>query len=94
MLFILILVFFMLLGFFVQFRLKSKFKAYSKVAIASGLSGAEVAQKMLHDFGITSVTIQSVPGKLTDHYNPATKTVNLSEPVYHGRNAAAAAVAM
>ena len=83
----------MLLGFYVQMRLKSKFKAYGKIPIASGMSGAEVAQKMLHDFGITSVTIQSVPGKLTDHYNPADKTVNLSPEVYNGRSVAAAAVA-
>ncbi len=92
MLFIILIVF-MLIGFYVQMRLKSKFKAYSKVPIASGMSGAEVAQQMLNDFGISSVTIQSVPGKLTDHYNPADKTVNLSPEVYNGRSVAAAAVA-
>lgn len=90
---IVILIVFMLIGFYVQWRLKSKFKAYGKVPIASGMSGAEVAQQMLNDFGISSVAIQSVPGKLTDHYNPADKTVNLSPEVYNGRSVAAAAVA-
>ena len=90
---IVILIVFMLIGFYVQWRLKSKFKAYGKVPIASGMSGAEVAQQMLNDFGISSVAVQSVPGKLTDHYNPADKTVNLSPEVYNGRSVAAAAVA-
>ena len=90
---IIILIVFMLIGFYVQWRLKSKFKEYSKVPIASGMSGAEVAQQMLNDFGISSVSIQSVPGKLTDHYNPADKTVNLSPEVYNGRSVSAAAVA-
>ena len=90
---IVILLVFMGLGFYVQMRLKSKFKKYSQVAIASGLSGKEIAEKMLADFGITAVTVQSVPGKLTDHYNPADKTVNLSPEVYNGRSVSAAAVA-
>jgi len=90
---IIILLVFMGIGFFVQMRLKSKFKKYGKIALASGLSGREVALKMLADFGITSVTVQSVPGKLTDHYNPADKTVNLSPEVYNGRSVSAAAVA-
>ncbi len=90
---ILILLIFMGVGFFVQMRLRSKFKAYSKIPIAAGLSGKEVAEKMLADNGITSVVVQSVPGKLTDHYNPADKTVNLSPEVYNGRSVAAAAVA-
>ena len=82
---IIILLAFMAIGFFVQMRLRSKFKEYSKVPIAAGLSGKEVAEKMLADHGITSVTVQSVPGKLTDHYNPDDKTVNLSPEVYNGR---------
>lgn len=90
---ILILLIFMGAGFFVQMRLRSKFKAYSKIPITAGLSGREVAEKMLADHGITSVTIQSVPGKLTDHYNPTDKTVNLSPEVYNGRSISAAAVA-
>lgn len=90
---IVILLAFMGLGFFVQMRLKSKFKKYSEIATASGLSGKEIAEKMLADFGINSVTVQSVPGKLTDHYNPADKTVNLSPEVYSGRSVSAAAVA-
>jgi Zn-dependent membrane protease YugP len=90
---IFILLVFMGVGFFVQMRLRSKFKAYSKIPIAAGLSGREVAEKMLADYGITSVAVQSVPGKLTDHYNPADKTVNLSPDVYNGRSISAAAVA-
>ncbi len=77
----------------VSSRLKSKFKHYSKLQLQNGLSGAEIAQKMLNDSGITDVQVISTPGMLTDHYNPRNKTVNLSEGVYHQRNAAAAAVA-
>ncbi len=73
--------------------LKRKFEEYSQIPLASGLSGAEVAAYMLRDYGISDVKITQVPGQLTDHYNPANKTVNLSEGVYHGRNAAAVAVA-
>lgn len=81
------------ISFGVQWRFKSKFKKYSEMAISSGLSGAEVAQKMLQDHGIYDVEIISVDGPLTDHYNPENKTVNLSPDVYHGRSIAAAAVA-
>jgi Zn-dependent membrane protease YugP len=73
--------------------LKSKFKKYSKVRLQNGMSGAEIAQKMLDDHGIRDVQVISTPGMLTDHYNPLKKTVNLSEGVYNQRNAAAAAVA-
>jgi uncharacterized protein len=83
----------MLVSMLVSWQLKSRFKKYSKTPLANGLSGAEIAQHMLHDHGIRDVRVVSVAGQLTDHYNPANKTVNLSEPVYHGRNAAAAAVA-
>lgn len=90
---IVIMLVFMGISFAVQSKLKSKFKKYSKMQLWSNLSGAEVAQKMLHDHGIHDVTITHVGGKLTDHYNPSNKTVNLSEEVYHGRHAAATAVA-
>lgn len=90
---IIILIAFMIVGFVVQSRLKSKFEKYGKMPIASGLTGREVAEKMLHDHGIYDVTIQSVAGKLTDHYNPTDKTVNLSPEVYSGRSVSAAAVA-
>jgi uncharacterized protein len=73
--------------------LKSRFNAYGKIGLASGLSGAEVAAKMLRDNQIYDVKITSVEGFMTDHYNPATKTVNLSPEVYNGRSIAAAAVA-
>lgn len=83
----------MLLGMAVQFRLKSKFSEYSKVPTSSGLSGQEVAQKMLRDNGIYDVQVTSVEGALTDHYNPLNKTVNLSADVYAGRSVASAAIA-
>lgn len=83
----------MLVSWLVSARLKSKFEHYSQVHLRNGLSGKEVAEKMLRDNGITDVQVISVPGQLTDHYNPANKTVNLSEGVYMQRNAAAAAVA-
>lgn len=83
----------MLVSWFVSSRLKSKFQYYSNVHLQNGLSGKEVAEKMLRDNGINDVQVISVPGQLTDHYNPADKTVNLSESVYMQRNAAAAAVA-
>ncbi|MEO6489310.1 MAG: zinc metallopeptidase, partial [Ferruginibacter sp.] len=86
-------VIFMIIGMLVQYRLKSKFSQYSKVPTSSGLSGAQVAQRMLQDNGIFDVQVTSVQGSLTDHYNPATKTVNLSREVYEGRNVASAAVA-
>lgn len=82
-----------LVSMYVSNKLKSKFKHYSKVQLQNGMSGREIAEKMLADNGITDVKVISVAGQLTDHYNPANKTVNLSEPVYSQRNAAAAAVA-
>ena len=83
----------MLFSWSVSRRLKNKFEKYSKLELNNGMSGAEIAEKMLADHGITDVTVISTPGRLTDHYNPADKTVNLSEAVYNQRNAAAAAVA-
>lgn len=80
-------------SFAVSARLKSKFEHYSHVHLRNGMSGAEIATKMLNDNGIYDVRVISTPGRLTDHYNPADKTVNLSEAVYNERNAAAAAVA-
>lgn len=77
----------------VQNRLKSKFEHYSNVHLQNGMSGKEIAEKMLRDNGIHDVQVISVPGQLTDHYNPINKTINLSEAVYMQRNAAAAAVA-
>ena len=82
-----------LVSWLVSSRLKSKFEYYSKVSLRNGMSGAEIAEKMLHDHGIFDVKVISTPGRLTDHYNPMDKTVNLSEAVYNQRNAAAAAVA-
>lgn len=83
----------MLVSWLVSARLKSKFEYYSQVHLRNGMSGKEVAEKMLRDNGIHDVQVISVPGQLTDHYNPVNKTVNLSEGVYMQRNAAAAAVA-
>jgi len=82
-----------LVSWAVSARLKSKFEKYSKVGLRNGMSGAEIAEKMLADHGIRDVRVISTPGRLTDHYNPSDKTVNLSEAVYNQRNAAAAAVA-
>ena len=82
-----------LVSWLVSNQLKQKFKKYSQVHLRNGMSGKEIAEKMLADNGITDVEVISVKGQLTDHYNPANKTVNLSEPVYSQRNAAAAAVA-
>ena len=82
-----------ILSYVVQSNLNSKFKKYSKIPIASGLSGREVAKKMLRDNGINNVTVTCTQGYLTDHYNPANGTVNLSEAVYNSRSVAAAAVA-
>jgi uncharacterized protein len=84
---------FMAIGWLVQSRLKSKFREYSQVHLTRDLTGGEIARLMLADHGIRDVQVISTPGELTDHYNPANKTVNLSEAVYHGRNAAATAVA-
>ncbi|MDZ7934087.1 MAG: zinc metallopeptidase [Emticicia sp.] len=84
---------FMLLGMLVSRRLKSKFTQYSQIRLQNGMTGAEVAQKMLHDNGIYDVRIIQVEGQLTDHYDPTNKTVNLSYDVYTGASAASAAVA-
>lgn len=84
---------FMIISWAVGSRLKSKFKKYSQVGLQSNLSGREIAELMLRDNGINDVSVVSVEGQLTDHYNPGNKTVNLSPDVYHGRSAAAAAVA-
>lgn len=85
--------FFMLIGWIVSSRLKSKFRQYSQMHLTKDLTGAEIARLMLADHGLHDVQVISVEGQLTDHYNPANKTVNLSQEVYNGRNAAAAAVA-
>ena len=82
-----------LASWLVSNRLQSKFAHYSQVQLRNGMSGKEIAEKMLHDNGIYDVRVTHVPGQLTDHYNPLDKTVNLSEAVYNQRNAAAAAVA-
>jgi hypothetical protein len=82
-----------LVSWLVSSKLKSKFKHYSQVHLRNGMSGAEIAEKMLADHGIRDVKVISTPGMLTDHYNPTNKTVNLSEGVYNQRNASAAAVA-
>ncbi|MBA10291.1 zinc metallopeptidase [Flavobacteriaceae bacterium] len=82
-----------LVSWFVSNQLKKKFAYYSKMRLRNGMSGREIAEKMLNDNGVFDVEVISVPGQLTDHYNPKNKTVNLSEAVYNERNAAAAAVA-
>lgn len=84
---------FMIVSWLIGQQLKSKFKAYSKIALNNYLSGKEIAEKMLNESGVYDVKVISVPGSLTDHYNPLTKTVNLSPEVYNGRHIAAAAVA-
>ena len=81
------------ISFAVQWRFKSKFKQYSEMPLASGMSGKDIAEKMLKDNGIANVQIISAEGQLSDHYNPADRTVNLSPEVYNGRSVAAAAVA-
>jgi len=78
-------------GWLVQSKLKKKFKQYSELSLKNGMSGREIAEKMLSDNGIHDVQVISTAGRLTDHYNPADKTVNLSEAVYDQRNASAAA---
>ena len=84
---------FMIIGGITSNRLKNKFKKYSQIQTSSAMSGYEIAKKMLNDNNITDVKIVSVPGKLTDHYNPMDKTINLSPDVYNGRHITAAAVA-
>jgi Zn-dependent membrane protease YugP len=88
-----ILIGFAILSWAVSSRLKNRFREYEQVPTSSGLSGAEIAEKMLRDNNIRDVKVISVDGELTDHYNPANKSINLSKAVYHGRNVAAAAVA-
>lgn len=90
---LIIFVAFSLLSWIVSAQLKRRFKRYSNTPLQSGISGKDVAEKMLSDNGIYDVKVVSVPGQLSDHYNPATKTVNLSPEVHNGRNVAAAAVA-
>ena len=89
----LIIALFAVTSIWVQYKLKSKFNKYGKVQLSNQMSGKEIAEKMLADHGIRDVKVTSVRGKLTDHYNPKTRTVNLSENVYNHANAAAAAVA-
>lgn len=81
------------ISFTVQWRFKSKFKKYTEMPLASGMSGKDIAEKMLRDNGVSGVQVISVDGQLSDHYNPMDRTVNLSPEVYHGRSVAAAAVA-
>lgn len=82
-----------LVSWAVSAALQSRFKKYSKIPLRNGMTGKEVAEKMLHDNGIYDVQVISVRGQLTDHYNPVNKTINLSEPVYDSNSVAAAAVA-
>ncbi|MEI8137719.1 MAG: zinc metallopeptidase [Bacteroidota bacterium] len=89
---LIIAVIFMLIGLLVSSRLKAKFARYSREPLSSGLSGKEIAEKMLKENGIYDVKVLSVEGRLSDHYNPLDKTVNLSTDVYNGRHVAAAAV--
>ena len=84
---------FMILSWVISLTLKSKFKKYSKIPLDNGMSGKEVSEKMLRDNGIYDVKVESVEGELTDHYNPANKTINLSQDVFNGRSVSAAAVA-
>jgi uncharacterized protein len=88
-----IFIVFMILSWIVSAMLKSKFKKYSKIPIDNGMSGKEIAEKMLRDNGIYDVKVESVQGQLTDHYNPDKKTINLSQDVFNTRSIAAAAVA-
>jgi uncharacterized protein len=90
---LIIFIVFMLLSWFVGYQLKSRFKKYSVIPMNQGMTGKDVAEKMLRDNGIYDVKVISVDGELTDHYNPATKTVNLSRDVFYGNHVAAGAVA-
>lgn len=90
---ILISIVFTVIGMILSGILRSKFNRYSQMPLTNGMSGADVAATMLRHYGIHDVQVTHVDGQLTDHYNPANKTVNLSQDVYHGRNVAAAAVA-
>ena len=82
-----------LLSWMVSARLKSKFETYSAIPLSGGMTGRDIAERMLHENGIYDVKVTSIPGRLTDHYNPVNKTVNLSQPVYYSNSIAAAAVA-
>lgn len=84
---------FMILSWVVSMVLKSKFKKYSKIPLDNGMSGKDVAERMLRDSGISGVRVECVPGQLTDHYNPVDKTINLSPDVFNGRSISSAAVA-
>jgi uncharacterized protein len=88
-----IFIFFMILSWIVGNQLKSRFKKYSQIPVNYGITGKEVAEKMLAEYGISNVKVVTVPGELTDHYHPLHKTVNLSKEVYYGNSLAAAAVA-
>ena len=90
---LLIFLFFMIVSWLVSNRLKSRFAKYSRMPLRSGLTGRDIAEKMLRERGVDNVRIISTPGRLTDHYNPIDRTVNLSPEVYNGRSVAAAAVA-
>ena len=83
----------MILSWIVSATLKSRFRKYSKIPVDNGMSGREIAERMLRDNGIYDVKVESVQGQLTDHYNPDKKTINLSQEVYNGQSVAAAAVA-
>lgn len=89
----LLIIIFAAFSFFVQYKLTSKFKKFKTIHLSNGMTGKEIAEKMLLDHGIRNVKVISVKGKLTDHYDPLKKTVNLSESVYNTSNAASAAVA-
>jgi Zn-dependent membrane protease YugP len=90
---LIILVVFMLLSWIIGAQLKARFKKYSQIPVNYGMTGKDVAERMLRDNGINDVKVISVQGELSDHYNPANKTVNLSQAVYYGNNISAAAVA-
>jgi Zn-dependent membrane protease YugP len=91
--YLLLIIIFTVLSFFVQYKLSSKFKKFKNIHLSNGMTGKEIAEKMLLDHGIRNVKVISTKGKLTDHYDPLKKTVNLSESVYNTSNAASAAVA-
>ena len=91
--YLLLIIIFAALSFFVQYKLSSKFKKFKNIHLSNGMTGKEIAEKMLLDHGIRNVKVISTKGKLTDHYDPLKKTVNLSESVYNTSNAASAAVA-
>jgi len=91
--YLIIFIVFLLISSLIGTQLKSRFRRYSKIPVNYGMTGKEVAEKMLHENGIHDVKVTSVQGQLTDHYNPAARTVNLSPDVYHGSSVASAAIA-